>query len=155
MSEPPYREGPSTELVVRSLPRAKPPIGKLALLAGGTACLLTVTAISLGPFAAAFGAAVALSGFYVLLGTRWADAHRTEDLLAMLPFRLVHDPPEAQSEDDVIRSMSFILESHEVAPMPPSQPRTLHELAVLLATWGVALHERYGIVEVRVAWTQG
>ena len=151
--EGPYREATSTALVVRPAPPRRLPTVRIGMLLGGA--LVGLATIAVSPAVATIGGIVACLGFYGLLGYSWTDAHRRIDELEALPFPVVHDRPDAVAYDSVYKVKSLSIETRAPAEVvPPFRPKTVRELAELLTTWGIAVHERYGIVEVRVKWTR-
>ena len=149
----PYREASSTELVVSPARARRLPAIRIGMLAGGA--LVGLATVAFSPAIATIGGVVALLGFYGILGYSWADAHRRIDELAALPFPVLHDRPDAVAFDTMSKIASLSIETRApVEVTPPFRPTRMRELAELLTTWGIAVHERYGIVEVRVKWAR-
>jgi hypothetical protein len=169
-----YREGaPSAQLVVRPRRQPNAPVIRISMLVGGG--LLGVVLASAAPVIAGAACVVAVFGGYGLLGYAWSHAHRAIDELSTLPFPVTHEPLGALGSTRHILSVTLHLQTTLDAPSRdavtgalPSKvhahvegdvltltasPRNGPALARLLTTWGLAVHERFGIAEVHVRWS--
>lgn len=161
----PYRDGSGTQaLVVRKTPTAAAPTVAAAVVAG-----LSVT------MGIAFGPVVALSALTALmLGHRaiWNPGVDAADALVALPFPVTHDRNDAMAFGASHHVLAVIVRVRDfdaaiVNALPKgvntriqgteltlSGLRSRTQLANLLTTWGVAVHERVGIIGVEVAWSR-
>ena len=97
-------------------------------------------------------------GMCAVLAYGWSLRQAAIHCLQRLPFRIVHDRPDAldaSAEPRDLLSISIVLQTPaDIDVTPPRQPRSVRELAQLLSTWGLELHAKYGVAEVNVRWAR-
>lgn len=118
-------------------------------------CIAAVLGSLVGaPQLALLGFLTLSAGVVFMITHDWSLRQSAIDRLQRLPFRVVHDRSDvldASLGPRPLLGVRFVLRRPGCVEMP-MRPHSLVELAELLATWGVAVHERYGVAEVVVAW---